>query len=173
MFKKCFPFFLLFIFLANAVGFGLVSFLQIKLHHSESRKDKKENIIDLKISLTEIKSSSTTFHFVEENEFIFKGRKYDVISFRLDRGHLVFCCYDDTKEEEALFARLELHSSPGENNLPSKNKTNFLKKGIDYDHAPFSFALISPVSTTEHLVKAELFAPMVFRTVSSPPPWLG
>lgn len=172
MFKKCLPFFLLLIFLANVVGFGLVSLLQIKIHHSESRKDEKEKIVHLKISLAEIKSPESAFHFLEEDEFVFNGRRYDVISFRLDRDQLVLCCYDDTEEEESLFARLKEYSSPGENNLPGKDKNNFPKKGIEYDHTFFSFALTSFVSSAEGLTHVALFAPVAFRAVASPPPWL-
>ncbi len=172
MFKRCISFFVLTIFLANAVGFSLLTLLQIKLHTiSEHWKDEEEKIVELKISIAEINSSSSAFHWLEEDEFIFHDRMYDVIDSRVENGFLIAKCYDDTKEGD-LYEQLKEHSQD-ENKTPLKGKNTVLKKGIEYDHTSFSFSFLSSDVSSEKKIAAELFASSAFRTVASPPPWFG
>lgn len=155
------------------MGFSLLTLLEIKLHHySECWKDEEEKIVDLKISFAEINSPPSTFHWLEEDEFTFHGRRYDVISSKEENNFFIVKCYDDTKEG-SLYEKLKEHNSTDENNFPANNKHTVLKKGIEYDHSIFSFCCLSPVSPAEQSTSAELFAPSAFRSVDCPPPWLG
>ncbi len=160
------------IFLANAVGFSLLTLLQIKLHTlSEHWQDEEEKIVEFKISLAEINSSTSAFHWLEEDEFIFYGRMYDVIDSRIENGFLIAKCYDDTKEGD-LYEQLKEHS-PDENKTPLKSKNTVLKKGIEYDHIAFCFSCLSADVSLDKQSLAELFVSSAFRPVASPPPWPG
>lgn len=172
MLKRYFSFFVLFLFLANSVGFSLITLLQLKMHHKfEKWKEGNEKIIDLRITLAEINAPSSTFRWVKDDEFMFNGRMYDVVSSKKENDSFIFKCHDDTKEG-ALYKKLEEQNAQDEN-LPGKHKRIALKKGIEYDHAAFNFSCVSHYSSTQHTATVELFAPVVFRAVASPPPWLG
>jgi hypothetical protein len=171
MSKRFFPAFLLLIFLANVVGFNLATLFQLTAHQYTSRENEKEKIVTLKIPVSETTAASSGFEWLEEDEFTFHGRRYDVISSAEINGVLVMTCYDDTKED-FLYKKLEEQTSTNENKQPVKGKQTFLKKGIEYDHAEFLFSFSTPFSTCE-LIPAPLFESLVFRPVASPPPWLG
>ncbi len=173
MFKRCISSLVLTIFLANAVGFSLLTLLQIKLHTiSEQCKNEEEKIVELKISLAEINSSSAAFHWMEEDEFTFHGHMYDVIDSHIENGLLIVKCYEDTKEG-SLYEKLKEQHSSDENETPLKGKHTVLKKGIEYDHKDFSFSCIASEAPADQQTAAELFVASVFRTVASPPPWSG
>lgn len=170
MLKRYFSLFFLFIFLANGLGFGLFTFFQIRIHRqSDFRKHEKEQIVELQISLDEINSPTSTFYWLEENEFSFHDNRYDVITSKEENGILKLKCYQDGKEE-SLYKKLKEHSSSNENNLPAKNKNTLTKKGIDYDHAYYSFSCFPFGHSNELASMPALFPAALFISVASPPP---
>lgn len=170
--KRSFSIFFLTIFLANTVGFGLIALIQIKIHRESAcwKKDMSK-LVDLRISDAEINSPSSTFHWLEKNEFTFNGHRYDIISSERKNDILILKCFDDSKEE-SLYKKLKEHNPSNENNLPVKNKNVLFKKGIDYDQAKFNLFFPVRLSSVVNSSSIELFAPIVFQSVASPPPWL-
>lgn len=168
MLKRYFSFFVLFLFLANSVGFNLVTLLQLQMHrYSEAGPGEKP--VDLQFSAAEI--NSPAFHWLEEDEFTFNGRLYDVIASRQENGIFYFKCHDDTKETR-LYEELEEQNEENKNNLPAKNKLS-LKKTIEYDHDASIFSCSPCHLATHHFTNLALFAPVTFHSVASPPPWLA
>lgn len=168
MLKRYFSFFVLFLFLVNSVGFNLVTLLQLQLHRG-AEAVLQEKVVDLQLSEAEI--NSPAFHWLEEDEFTFNGRMYDVIALKQEQGSYHFKCHDDTKET-ALYEELEEQNKESEHGFPAKNKSTSLKKGIEYDHAAFIFSFSSCHLAAQHFTNLALFAPVSFHSVASPPPWL-
>ncbi|CAN5191156.1 hypothetical protein BH09BAC5_BH09BAC5_21770 [soil metagenome] len=171
MLKTGISLFFLTLFIANSVGFGFATFLQIKIHqNSEQWEMLNENLVDLRISPDEINMPSSTFQWLGKNEFLWKGSRYDVISAHSENEILVLKCYADNKEEY-LYSKLKENNPTNENNLPEKNENNILKKDFEYDHPAFIFCFLSISISTLSNTSVALFIPLVLRPVASPPPW--
>ncbi|MDQ3110939.1 MAG: hypothetical protein M3R17_13685 [Bacteroidota bacterium] len=125
--------------------------------------------MDLRISFADIHSPRSTFQWLEEDEFTFNGRRYDVITMKGENNFLIAKCYDDTKEG-TLYEKLKEHNDH-ENNLPCGNKRSTLKKGIEYDHSPFLFCCSSLHIPSGYTAAPPPFSIEVFRPVATPPPW--
>lgn len=172
MLKRGISIFFLALFLVNSVVFSMLTLIRIKIHQSsEFWKTENVNPIDLRISVSEMNSPSSTFHWLEENEFSYNGYRYDVIFKIQEKDFLVLKCINDSKEE-SLFQKLKEHTAQNENNLPAKSKTVVIKKGLDFDRAAFSLSFSKLISSSIFSEAMEPFVQSVFQSPPSPPPWL-
>ena len=85
---------------------------------------------------SELTSSSSEFRQTDENEFIYKGKYYDVVRKKTIGDITIFYCINDSNEEK-LFDELTEHVKQNtEQNAPLKNKSVQLLKNIIKEALP-------------------------------------
>jgi len=86
------------------MGYTLVYFhlkVRVKLEVlNKIRSEQFEMIEIVKISKKEMANKSVNFRMVEDHEFLFEGKMYDIISKSEDDEYLIFLCINDEKEEK-------------------------------------------------------------------------
>jgi hypothetical protein len=109
--------------------------------------------LTLKITDSEIQSENSAFKWMEENEFRYKGKMFDVISSEKQGNVNIFCCLND-KNEESLMAQYEgLVKHHTDTALPYKQKSlhlfqQIVKEAATEKRSPMMlFAGVSRVST--------------------------
>jgi len=119
---------------------------------SEIKKEMKNIIANNKnISAVEkltIDPRDKNFRKIEDNEFIYNGKLYDIIEeFRLN-GKLIFFCINDKKEEALLkdFSLIEFNSELFNSNLT-------INKVLSYSFIPLFLKVLSSF----HIPKKILF----------------
>lgn len=100
-------------------------------------KNTSDNELEkIVISNSDITSSSSDFRFNDDNEFIYKGKFYDIVRQKSDGSNTIFYCVNDTNEEK-LFAGLDEHVKQNmDQNLPVKGKSAELLKNIIKEALP-------------------------------------
>jgi hypothetical protein len=89
-----------------------------------------EAVLVLRITDDEILSEHSSFKWMEDNEFRYQGKMYDVISSEKQGNVSVFHCLNDSKEE-ALMAKYEgLVKHHTDMSLPYKQKSSQLLQQI-------------------------------------------
>lgn len=132
--KRLLAILLLSCILYNSLGYFLVfSFQQSVCRKEIKRKIKAglttKDLIVLKFSTT----SSANLAWINDHEFFYNEKLYDVISKKCDRGVDIFSCIDDTKEKE-LFANLEDKVKEDWNQKSQQGKSNSFWKGMDKNY---------------------------------------
>lgn len=80
--------------------------------------------------------SPSLFKYTDDNEFIYNGKLYDIVSTEKDGVNTIFYCLND-KKEERLFAGLNIHIKNNcDQNGPSKDKALQLIKNIIKEALP-------------------------------------
>jgi hypothetical protein len=132
--KKIFSIFLLLIFLFNLAGYFIVfkimqcSVQQEMKTYLENNPSSKETET-IVIPNSELASSSR-LKFIDDDEFTYNGKLYDIVSKKTVNGSTVFYCMND-KQEEKLYAALKDHVMHNtDQNLPVKDKSNLIIKNI-------------------------------------------
>jgi hypothetical protein len=99
------------------------------INYLKFEKDSKA-VMTLRITDEEICSVNSEFKWMEDNEFKYQGKMYDVISSEKQGNMNIFRCLND-KNEEKLIAKYEVimknHTQSG---LPYKQKSNQLLRQI-------------------------------------------
>jgi len=96
------------------------------LKNDASTKD----VLLLRISDEEIRSGVSNFKWTEENEFVFQGKMYDVISRQKQGNMNIFRCLNDNREE-MLMAKYEgIIKHKTDTALPYKQKGSRLYSQI-------------------------------------------
>jgi hypothetical protein len=172
--KKILPFFLLGIFLFNAVGY--VFFFKCVQH---SIKDQMNALINSKEQkdLLELTIAKVDIHKIEwfddGEEMRYEGRMYDIAKVKETKEGLTIYCINDEKEE-AL--NITLADNVSNDQLPggSHKKDNSVKKTEIklYLNSDIRFAAesIAVLSTTK---KEFINCLSVYPEITSPPPELG
>jgi hypothetical protein len=97
--------------------------------HLKLDKDN-EAVLTFRIADDEIESANSTFKWMEENEFRYQGKMYDVISSEKQGNINIFRCLND-KNEETLMAKYEgLVKHHTDMSLPYKQKSSQLFQQI-------------------------------------------
>ena len=108
----------------------------------------KQNLRDEEMEIvvipnSEISDTGSGFRFVEENEFIYYDKLYDIVKKKTEGNNTIFYCINDIQEEK-LFADLNEHIKrntdqnlpAGKQGAPAKDKSNNLIKSIIKEALP-------------------------------------
>lgn len=124
--------------LSNSVSVYII-FNQIKTYHKKCIKEaiKNETINEvvevISFSKKDLKAGNYDIIFIEEYEFRFNGKMYDIISKWETEDTVFYKCINDSKEEqlEKSFVKYVVNNSKRQDiPLPIKNLLTFLN--IDY-----------------------------------------
>ena len=173
--KKLLSILFLFIFLFNLAGYYVVFTIMQQSAKRDMKAFIKKNpetdeLEKVVISSKEM-SSSAIFKFTDDNEFIYNGELFDVVSKTTDGDNTVFYCLDD-RNEEKLFAGLNEHIKNNcDQNSASKNLSLQLIKNIIKEALPDNYSEMKPSQYITFLYSD--FNPILhkqFIQVIAPPP---
>jgi len=110
--KKAFAIFFLFVFLFNTAGYFLVFHAQQYSIKQEMRANIRLGVSDERVCAVTVDnhllSSAGPVFELRGDEFIYKGKQYDIISRKTEGGSTTFYAVNDTQEEH-LLSSLEDH----------------------------------------------------------------
>ncbi|MCW3102911.1 MAG: hypothetical protein JWO09_1351 [Bacteroidetes bacterium] len=110
--KKAFAIFFLFVFLFNTAGYFLVFHAQQYSIKQEMKANIRLGVFDDRVCAITIDnhllSSAGSSFELQGDEFIYKGKQYDILSRKTEGNTTTFYAVNDTKEEH-LLASLEDH----------------------------------------------------------------
>lgn len=121
------------IFTSNSVGV-IIIFNQIKNYHKRtirnliSKNSFNQVIEQLSFSKNDLKQRKYILDFMEEHEFRFNGKLYDILSKWETEDSVFYRCLNDTKEEEMekAFVEFVVNNNRQDLPLPIKQLLNFL-----------------------------------------------
>ncbi len=129
--KKTISILLLSLFLFNSVGY----YIFFKIAQVEIKKEIKREIkLGLNVEQYQAIRFSTTeinnINWIKKGkEFLYKDQMFDIVSAKVEEGHITYYCINDRQEKE-LFADLELQVLKQiESNKNSKSNSS--KKSIE------------------------------------------
>jgi hypothetical protein len=173
--KRILSILFLMIFLFNLAGY----FVVFKMMQYSAREEMKtlvkkniplEKLLKIVVPAKEI-NSSPVFRFLEENEFIYKGKRYDIVKQSTEGNNTIFYCINDTSEERLYAGLDDLIRHTTDQNTTSRNRSNILLKNIVKEALPDDIQLsgidysILNIHFDYHSFFTEQFFP-----VPSPPP---
>ncbi|MCX8056599.1 MAG: hypothetical protein N3F03_03185, partial [Ignavibacteria bacterium] len=133
--NKILTYFLTFsILLSNTIG-GILIYNQIKFYHKKSIKSAIKNnsffeVVEvLAFSKERLKHGDYDLKFIEEHEFRFQGKMYDIISSWETKDSIFYKCINDKREEElegAFLTYIVNNNHRQDIPLPIKQSLNLL-----------------------------------------------
>lgn len=159
--------------ICNACVYGPLLSLLLDRHRSEQQMlATEENVnasVELRIPGTTVESSNGSFEWLEEDEFSWKGKTYDIIHAELVGDVWLFTALQDS-EEDNLRDELAQHSD-------ADNATNtLLKKNLKFNcefFECFSVELNNQSSCTTLCIVPSNAPTSSGADVQDPPPWLS
>jgi len=139
--KKIVSILLCAIFLFNIAGYYVVFVIMQHTARSEMKNLIKQSIPEVEmekiiIPTSQIASTNSELKFVKKNEFIYKGKLFDIVKRKNEGCNTIFYCIND-KQEEKLFSGLNEHIKRNiDQNNPSQNNSKFLSKSIIKEAIP-------------------------------------
>ena len=164
--------------LFNTIGYYLVFYgdlLAVK-HDAEVLIWGHERIGDKMVSLTfpiqDGKPVAAGLTHTDDNEFMYQGRMYDIVSCTKANGYIVFKCYTDNKET-ALNDNL-CNKINSDSDSPSQNhKNNSILKEFVKDYTPHksqAFFIQNTLTRSYIRISGTNPQPSIYRSIVSPPP---
>lgn len=164
--------------LFNTIGYYLVFYGDIiaAKHEAEvfiyGHDSHSEKIVTLTFALRDGKPVAQDLTFTDDDEFVYQGRMYDVISSRSTHGQIVYQCYTDIRET-AINQNL-CHKVNAENDTPSQNHKNgsVLKEfAKDYTLHEAQIIRFVPAIRSSYTHRTSMKRqPSIYRPIVSPPP---
>jgi hypothetical protein len=141
---------------------------------SEMMRDKDpKNTVSLTFALCGGRALASGLTFTDDDEFVYQGRMYDVISESKAKGRVTYTCYADSRETELnqdLFKMIDsdqdLSSQRHKNSLPLKDVPKDYTNYIGKVHCFLPEASIRSV----YGINTDKFYYSAVKTVFSPPP---
>jgi len=133
--RKTISILLLIAILFNVSGY-YITFLLIQesykhdFHANLKSDPANTDILSLAIEDAEMLSKNSEFKWTEDDEFCYKGKMFDVISYEKKGTLTIFKCLNDKKEEVLLSKFEEFVKSHSDSELPCKQKTTQLLRQI-------------------------------------------
>lgn len=175
-FKEILTYFLIAsIFLSNSIGLIIV-FNQIKYFHKQVIKSSIKNssyyqVIEiLSFSKSDLKNGKHNIKFIEEHEFRYNGRMYDIIESWETDDTVVYKCINDTREEqlEEAFVQYVVNNQNRQDlPLPIKQILSFLNLDLYFNNSGLDFST-NKILTYLYQIKFNLLE-NIFE-VPEPPP---
>lgn len=129
------------IFLLNLSG----HYIMFSIIRQQARSDMKafiknnlgdEELEKIIISDNDLTSSASQIKFIKKNEFIHKGKLYDIVRRKREDNQTVFYCIND-KTEEKLFSNLDEHIKRNSDSSPvSKSLSALILKILTKEALP-------------------------------------
>ncbi len=164
--------------LFNTIGYYLVFYGDILAAKHEAaaflwgHDRNSEKIVSLTFAMHDGKPLASDLTFTDDNEFVYQGRMYDVISSTKGKGQIVFKCYTDIRET-ALNQNL-CKKVNAENDAPAQNQKNgsVLKEFVkDYTlHKAEIFCMVPTIRCSYIDRPRSKCQPYIYRSIISPPP---
>jgi hypothetical protein len=164
--------------LFNTVGYYLVYYTDILAakHEAEvfiwGHDSRSEKLVSLAFPLHDGEPLAEGLRFTDEDEFIYQGRMYDVVSSSRKDGKIIYQCYTDIREtalNQNLCKKVNAeHDTPSQD---QKNKSVLKEFAKDYTtHLSDQYHYYSATIVT--LIRPTLAEgqPSVYTSVISPPP---
>lgn len=121
--KKLISFIAISILLFNTFGSLIVFQSMSYCIHKEIKNTITQNIPKNKlITIIVDKNNNKDINFIDDKEFMYKGKMYDVVRQQTNGNTTIYYCINDTKEEE-LYANLNKEVKTNMDTNPVKNKT--------------------------------------------------
>ena len=161
-------------FLFNAAGYLLIySVLQSHLKQVAEEKisiSKLENrAITLAFSKTDINNGLSQLRFIDEKEFSYKGKMYDIITKKNVNDSVYFKCFSDIDEDELNLAFNKNFDGDenGDKNSSGQNQLkNILQDGV-LSNTPFLLPQFKKIS---YFANNSISAPPNVYEAATPPP---
>jgi len=165
--------------LFNTVGYYLVFYgdlLAVK-HEAEVMiwgHKNTEKVVSIRFALKDNKPVGSDLIFTDDDEFIYQGRMYDVISSSRSAEYIEFKCYTDTKENtlaQNLCKKVDSDTeSPAQKNKGNSSTKEFVKDYTPHEQKVFTVSQ-TLISSCFHMQRTQL-QPLIYKAIVSPPPEL-
>jgi hypothetical protein len=174
--KRILPIFFLVIFLFNSLGY----FIVFRFNQLEVRNQMRAEILENTPNSRFIKVSVSSSHspeivWTDDNEFSYKGKRYDVVRSEKANGSVNYFCLNDSRED-ALFSQLNenLDNQADANKMANGKSGKLLLKLLAFDYfsttEQFSFHLVSKSITPCAFIPA--LSSLQFE-ITTPPPQIS
>lgn len=113
MLKRTISLVIIFLIIFNSFGY-LLTYLQLKKFYKKVVLEKKLNTIpenELELIIISKADLEKTITFIEENEFIYNNKLYDVFKTKETEKEIYFWCLYDDQETKLDFAFLKIQHS--------------------------------------------------------------
>ena len=128
--KKLISFIAISVLLFNTIGSLIVFKSMSYCIHKEIKNAITQSIPQNKlITIIIDKNNNKDINFVDDKEFMYKGKMYDVVRQQANGNTTIYYCINDTKEEE-LYANLNKEMKTNMDTNPVKNKTKHILNKI-------------------------------------------
>ena len=101
---KLFSISLIFALLFNTIGMPVAGFYCLISIKKEMKRAIADGALINSIEIIEVGQNSNEIKFVEDNEFYYQNKLYDIISRSQSDGKIKFKCINDQNEEKALLS---------------------------------------------------------------------
>lgn len=175
-FDKLLTYFITIVFiLSNSIGVIIV-YNQIKFYHKRTIKEqiKQNNFQEvtetLSFSKSDLKNKLVNLEFIEEYEFRYNGKLYDIITQWETDDSIYYKCINDTKEEELeeIFVNYVVNNNH-RNDLPLPIKQ--LLNSLQVEYYLVSNQKIYPQLNSSFITCSEYQNPLdEFLSIPDPPP---
>jgi len=175
-FDKLLTYFITIVFiLSNSIGVIIV-YNQIKFYHKRTIKEqiKQNNFQEvtetLSFSKSDLKNKLVNLEFIEEYEFRYNGKLYDIITQWETDDSIYYKCINDTKEEELeeIFVNYVVNNNH-RNDLPLPIKQ--LLNSLQIEYYLVSNQKIYPQLNSSFITCSEYQNPLdEFLSIPEPPP---
>jgi hypothetical protein len=175
-FDKLLTYFITIVFiLSNSIGVIIV-YNQIKFYHKRTIKEqiKQNNFQEvtetLSFSKSDLKNKLVNLEFIEEYEFRYNGKLYDIITQWETDDSIYYKCINDTKEEELeeIFVNYVVNNNH-RNDLPLPIKQ--LLNSLQVEYYLVSNQKIYPQLNSSFITCSEYKNPLdEFLSIPDPPP---
>ena len=165
-----------FLILYNSLGYFIVFKSiqysirnEIKANIKNSIPDK--NLFLIKLTNDEIKSEKREFRKINESEFFFLGKLYDIVRVRKNADTNYFYCINDAKEEQLLSALgSHVERQIDQSSPVSKKTSNLLKHVVKIAICDYKGAFAIHVTNFKYLPLPNNKLYFTNKDIPSPPP---
>ncbi len=174
--KKLLAILLFFVLLFNSTGYYfsfMTAEISAKSHAWLMRIEPEtdDDVVSLKFKTHNGNPVGAELNFINENEFTYQGKRYDLISMSEANGIVTFKCYCDTKESAAitdLNRQIENHKGQPANSPTQSPLKNLFKYYTAHNHN--RFVILPPAILYLFHTSHTLPAVAVFHNIITPPP---
>ena len=173
LFKKLTGYFLILLLMINSAGYTLIYF-QLRYFFREEAINKIENFLNeneltcIMISYDDIRNSDNGYYRINDEEFLYQGKLYDVVEASYKQEGISILCFEDILE-----TKLEEHFKDYlSKNLSDKTSlvSSLLAQLISEGRLPTKFIIRSPHQNFIYNQKQVQKNISTFIKIPSPPP---
>ncbi len=175
--KKCVSILILALMLYNIMGYYLAYLAMVQQTKEEMREtltdnDETQDLIVVKVPYVNGKIEEKDFELIDEDEFRYEGKMYDIARTEIKDNAIYFYCLNDKKEDAIDLALVKHIQNNVNDNSATGKKSNSILKNLIKIYLPIT-GLSGSFSSSEN---DNSYAGRTFQTlttvfdVASPPP---